>query len=118
MKDFWKDEVINGSTRCWCQGMDGWRPLQHIPQLKWFLLATGLPLMNETDMTVLILNMLIRICSYYPNRYVYIPSCTTRNGTITLRHLQSHVIWRMKNKFDENRTGETFANYYYSHFPP
>lgn len=69
MKDFWKEEAINPSTRCWCQGMDGWRPILHIPQLKWFLLASGSPLMNETDMAVLILNMLIRICSYYPNRY-------------------------------------------------
>ncbi|CAB3992239.1 dnaJ homolog subfamily C member 13-like [Paramuricea clavata] len=68
MKDFGEEEAINPSTRCWCQGMDGWRPLQHIPQLKWFLLAEGTPLMNETDMAVLILNMLIRICSYYPNR--------------------------------------------------
>lgn len=50
--------------------MDGWRPLQAIPQLKWCLLATGQAVMNESDLATLILNMLITMCSYYPSRWV------------------------------------------------
>ena len=72
MKDFWQDGTINPKTRCWCQGMDGWRPLLVIPQLKWTVLATGQVVMNESDLAVLILNMLIRMCEYYPSRYTRI----------------------------------------------
>ena len=69
MKQLWKDELISAKTRCWAQGMDGWRALHLIPQLKWSLLATGQALMNETDLATLVLNMLIRMCEYYPSRY-------------------------------------------------
>jgi len=48
--------------------MDGWRALHLIPQLKWSLLATGQAVLNETDLATLILNMLIRMCEYYPSR--------------------------------------------------
>lgn len=68
MKDLWKENVINAKTRCWAQGMDGWRPLQSVTQLKWTLLATSQPVMNETELAILILNMLIRITEYYPSR--------------------------------------------------
>lgn len=70
MKNFWKEEAISNKTRCWAQGMDGWRPLQTVPQLKWSLLATGQAALNETDLATLILNMLIRMCEYYPSRSV------------------------------------------------
>ena len=70
MKQLWKDEMINAKTRCWAQGMDGWRALHLIPQLKWSLLATGQAVLNETDLATLILNMLIRMCEYYPSRYL------------------------------------------------
>ena len=69
MKQLWKDELVSAKTRCWAQGMDGWRALHLIPQLKWSLLATGQALMNETDLATLVLNMLIRMCEYYPSRY-------------------------------------------------
>ena len=68
MQEFWSTGVLTAKTRCWAQGMDGWRPLQAIPQLKWCLLATGQAVMNETDLATLILNMLISMCSYYPSR--------------------------------------------------
>ena len=69
MKQLWKDEMVNTKTRCWAQGMDGWRSLHLIPQLKWSLLATGQAVLNETDLATLILNMLIRMCEYYPSRW-------------------------------------------------
>lgn len=70
MQEFWSTGVLTAKTRCWAQGMDGWRPLQAIPQLKWCLLATGQAVMNESDLATMILNMLITMCSYYPSRWV------------------------------------------------
>lgn len=69
MQEFWSTGVLTAKTRCWAQGMDGWRPLQAIPQLKWCLLASGQAVMNESDLATLILNMLITMCSYYPSRW-------------------------------------------------
>uniref|UniRef100_A0A8C8CS59 J domain-containing protein n=1 Tax=Oncorhynchus tshawytscha TaxID=74940 RepID=A0A8C8CS59_ONCTS len=68
MQEFWNTGVLTAKTRCWAQGMDSWRPLHAIPQLKWCLLASGQAVMNETDLATLILNMLITMCSYYPSR--------------------------------------------------
>jgi DnaJ family protein C protein 13 len=48
--------------------MDGWRTIDKIPQLKWSLLAQGQPLMNETALTILILNILIKMCATYPSK--------------------------------------------------
>lgn len=68
MKDLWDEDVITRKTRCWAQGMDGWRPVSAIPQLKWCLLASSSPLMNETELAEIILSMLIKICEFYPSR--------------------------------------------------
>lgn len=73
MQEFWNTGLVTAKTRCWAQGMDGWRPLQAIPQLKWCLLATGQAVMNESDLATLILNMLITMCSYYPSRWAVFP---------------------------------------------
>ena len=70
LKQFWDEGIVHAKTRCWAQGMDGWRPLQSVPQLKWTLLATGQAVMNESDLSCLILNMLIRMAEYYPSRFV------------------------------------------------
>lgn len=68
MKDLWENGSLKPTTRCWAQGMDGWKPLHLIPQLKWKLMATGLAIMNESDLAVACLNMLIQICEFYPNK--------------------------------------------------
>ncbi|KAF6099113.1 DnaJ heat shock protein family (Hsp40) member C13 [Phyllostomus discolor] len=68
MQELWTKGTLNAKTRCWAQGMDGWRPLQAIPQLKWCLLASGQAVLNETDLATLILNMLITMCGYFPSR--------------------------------------------------
>ncbi|KAL4678230.1 hypothetical protein H8959_020904, partial [Pygathrix nigripes] len=68
MQELWTKGMLNAKTRCWAQGMDGWRPLQSIPQLKWCLLASGQAVLNETDLATLILNMLITMCGYFPSR--------------------------------------------------
>ncbi|GFQ70979.1 dnaJ homolog subfamily C member 13 [Trichonephila clavata] len=68
IKDLWTEGVIHPKTRCWAQGMDGWKPVHMIPQLKWTLMATGASLMNESDLANEILRMLIKICEYFPSR--------------------------------------------------
>ncbi|XP_078489054.1 dnaJ homolog subfamily C member 13 [Ciona intestinalis] len=68
MKDFWEDGTLTAKSRCWAQGMDGWRHVHSIPQLKWILMASGQAVMNGTDLSITILNILIRICEYYPSR--------------------------------------------------
>ena len=56
-------------SRCWAQGMDGWKPVEQIAQLKWSVLATGSPLLNESEMAALILSMFTRMCKFYPSRW-------------------------------------------------
>lgn len=68
LKDFWADGTVSLKTLCWAQGMDGWHPLNNIPQLKWSLAATGNAVMTESDLATLILNMLITMCRYFPSR--------------------------------------------------
>lgn len=72
MKQMWEEGILRPETKCWSQGMDGWRPLATIPQLKWYLMATGSPILNETDLCVLVLNMLIKMSEFYPNRYLVV----------------------------------------------
>ncbi|XP_019858666.1 PREDICTED: dnaJ homolog subfamily C member 13 [Amphimedon queenslandica] len=68
MKELWTGETLHPKSRCWAQGMEGWKPLDQIAQLKWNLMATGTPLLNESEVAALILNMLIRMCNSYPTR--------------------------------------------------
>ena len=68
MKQMWVEQDIHQRTRCWSQGMDGWKPVEQIAQLKWNLLAEGTPLLNESELSALILNMLTRMCQFYPSR--------------------------------------------------
>lgn len=50
--------------------MDGWRLLQQVPQLKWTLFAKGTAILNESELASLLLSILIRMCQFFPNRYV------------------------------------------------
>lgn len=68
IKELYSNGTVDVKTRFWAQGMDGWRTLDKIPQLKWNLIANGQAHMNETSLTILILNILIKMCSYYPSK--------------------------------------------------
>ena len=69
MSDLWEEGVLSERTKCWAHGLDGWRPLRSVAQLKWSLPCSGgTALLNETDLAILVLNMLIDICSFYPSR--------------------------------------------------
>ena len=61
---------LNAKSRCWAQGLDGWKSLQNVAIFKWTLLASGTPMLNESDLAAMILNILIRICEYFPSRDV------------------------------------------------
>lgn len=50
--------------------MDGWRALQQVSQLRWTLLAKGSPVLNESELAAQILEILIKVCQYFPSRYV------------------------------------------------
>ena len=68
MQELCSQNKINAKTRCWADGIPGWTQLINIPQLKWYLLASGNALMNESELATLILNIFIQICEYYPSR--------------------------------------------------
>ena len=42
--------------------------MEQIPQLKWHLMAKGTSLINESEMAALILDVLVRMCKFYPSR--------------------------------------------------
>ncbi len=68
MKEMYQDGTVHQKIRCWAPGMEGWKSLDQIAQLKWFLVSTGTALINESELAALILDMFIRICSCYPTR--------------------------------------------------
>ncbi|XP_058835825.1 dnaJ homolog subfamily C member 13 isoform X1 [Topomyia yanbarensis] len=68
LKELWNKGVLTPRTRCWAVGMDGWRSLQQIPQLKWCLMAKGSPLYNETELAQHVLDILIKCTSFFPSR--------------------------------------------------
>nr|XP_022914945.1 dnaJ homolog subfamily C member 13 [Onthophagus taurus] len=68
MKELFQKGVINHRTRCWAMGLDGWRSLAQLPQLKWTLMARGNPVYNESELATQILNILIKMCEYFPSR--------------------------------------------------
>ena len=49
-------------------GLEGWRLLQQVSQLKWTLLAKGQAVMNESELAALVLNMFIQMCHFYPSK--------------------------------------------------
>lgn len=67
IEDLWKEGKINEKTKFWAQGMEGWKVASEISQLKWCILATGNPIMNESELATCILNIFIQICEYYPS---------------------------------------------------
>ncbi|KAG5676781.1 hypothetical protein PVAND_006590 [Polypedilum vanderplanki] len=68
IKSLYAKGVITARTRLWAIGMDGWRSLQQIPQLKWCLMSKGQPLQNEIDLASEILDILIKCTSFFPSR--------------------------------------------------
>ena len=51
-------------------GMEGWRLVHQVPQLKWTLVAKGVAVMNESELATLILRILITMARVFPSRDV------------------------------------------------
>lgn len=68
IKDLFNTSAINHKTRCWAMGLDGWRALSQLPQLKWCLMSRGTPVLNESELATYVLNILIKMCEYFPSR--------------------------------------------------
>ena len=64
MTDLFNDKVVHARTKVWAQGLEGWRLLQQVAQLKWTLLAKGQAVLNESEMASRILSMLIDVCRW------------------------------------------------------
>ena len=71
MRELYQEGTIHQKIRCWAPGMEGWKPLDQIAQLKWFLVSTGHALLNESELAALTLKIFIRVCGFYPTRYAY-----------------------------------------------
>ncbi|XP_050098670.1 dnaJ homolog subfamily C member 13 isoform X1 [Anopheles aquasalis] len=68
LRELWTKGVLTPRTRCWAVGMDGWRSLQQIPQLKWCLMAKGSPLFNESELAQHVLDILNQCTAFFPSR--------------------------------------------------
>ncbi|XP_023012432.2 receptor mediated endocytosis 8 isoform X1 [Leptinotarsa decemlineata] len=68
LKELFEKGQVNHKTKCWAMAVTGWRPLSQLSQLKWCLLAKGTPVLNESELATYILNILIKMCQYYPSR--------------------------------------------------
>jgi len=68
IKDLYKEGTVTAKTKVWAQGMEGWRLLHQVPQLKWTLVAKGTAVMNESELATLILKVLIQMTRFYPSR--------------------------------------------------
>eukprot|EP01105_Mastigella_eilhardi_P016523 TRINITY_DN377_c0_g1_i1.p1 TRINITY_DN377_c0_g1~~TRINITY_DN377_c0_g1_i1.p1 ORF type:complete len:3053 (-),score=889.84 TRINITY_DN377_c0_g1_i1:2788-10773(-) len=66
--DLFEKGVITRSTLCWAQGMEDWKPLHDITQLKWTLLATGSALFTYYELATLVLEICSKLCSMFPIR--------------------------------------------------
>lgn len=67
IKKMYNDGEINLNTKVWAQGMEGWKPLKNVTQLKWTLVAEGEAILNETELAVTCLDILILIAEFYPS---------------------------------------------------
>jgi len=68
IKDLYKEGTVTAKTKVWAQGMEGWRLLHQVPQLKWTFVAKGTPVMNESELATLVLKIMINMTSFYPSR--------------------------------------------------
>ncbi|XP_012235865.1 dnaJ homolog subfamily C member 13 isoform X2 [Linepithema humile] len=68
LKELYISNHVSHKTKVWAQGLDGWKTISQVPQLKWSLVAKGAPVINESELATLILNILIKMCEYFPSR--------------------------------------------------
>lgn len=67
VEELWNTGKVDEKTKFWAQGMEGWKTAVEISQLKWCLMASGISVMNESELATRIMNIFIQICEYYPS---------------------------------------------------
>eukprot|EP01135_Chromosphaera_perkinsii_P007978 Nk52_evm50s1073 gene=Nk52_evmTU50s1073 len=68
LQEFYSDKEINADTLCWAQGMDSWKKLKYICQLKWLILGEGNALLNDGQIARIILDMFLKMSLHFPSR--------------------------------------------------
>lgn len=68
IKDFHKEGHFDAKTKFWAQGLDGWKTMDRIPQLKWTLMGGGQSLLNDSQLAAMILDILTSMCELFPSR--------------------------------------------------
>ena len=88
VKELHSKGTFDSKTKFWAQGMEGWKTMRNVSQLKWAVLATDQPVMNESELCVTVLNILNKICSLYSSRDV---SGNDNDDDMTIPHMQMSV---------------------------
>ena len=68
LKEFHQEGLFDGKTKFWAQGLDGWKTMDRIAQLKWTLLGTGQAILNDSELASTILDILNAMCALFPSR--------------------------------------------------
>lgn len=71
MKLLYAEKTIFEKTAVWAAGMEKWEPLSKVPQFRWTVCLgqkVGTPLYNFTQLCVLCLDIMIRMCEFFPSR--------------------------------------------------
>ncbi|KII64223.1 DnaJ subfamily C member 13 [Thelohanellus kitauei] len=67
LKEKYDEREIDENTKVWAQGMEGWKQLKDISQLKWTILHSVGGIFNQTDLAIKILDIVTRTCVFFPN---------------------------------------------------
>ncbi|VDM52100.1 unnamed protein product, partial [Angiostrongylus costaricensis] len=71
MKSLYGEKKIFEKTAVWAAGMEKWEPLSKVPQFRWTVCLgqkVGTSLYNFTQLCVLCLDIMIRMCEFFPSR--------------------------------------------------
>ena len=68
LKELFEKKDIGPKTKVWAQGLEGWRLLQQVAQLKWTVLAKNVAVLNESQLASRVLSILITLCKFYPSK--------------------------------------------------
>eukprot|EP00727_Mastigamoeba_balamuthi_P010951 m51a1_g6479 hypothetical protein (2880) ;mRNA; r:107787-117893 len=68
LRELWASGDVGPATLVWAQGMEDWRALRDVPQLRWALMATGNALLTSVELATLVLDVMYKLCKLYPIR--------------------------------------------------
>jgi len=67
LKNLYGKKEIDGRTKVWASGLETWKILSAIPQLKWYIVAEKqVGLMDESKLAKVVLDILIQVVSFCP----------------------------------------------------